>query len=294
MTIIIIILVFFLLLCCIVIFYMFALRSMSNETFVKQNLEILANELEDKEKKISKLIEIEKLKISKIPWWERSVSTIGVLAFISMTIATSVQTTNSILIEHKLEKSKMNSSKLTEKIDSAESLIKSISHIVLKQRVEHGQLDKAGKEVLLHRLSGILFDDDKSNEHAIEAYNISMALGKYDTAIEIIEEHEVVFRSTLPSDQVSLAEYYYLIGLEEKSKHIVERLSGKHGNMSKNTEVRSIFLRVILNKGRNKSEAIREVQSILNVSKGKAKQSIEIGVRNLEVGAVKLKSEKTD
>src|SRR3954453_4341844 len=48
---------------------------------------------------IKVIAELAKVRQSEIPWYERSVSTIGIVAFFSMIIATSIQTISATKVE---------------------------------------------------------------------------------------------------------------------------------------------------------------------------------------------------
>ncbi len=281
----------FSLLCCLMIFYLYAAGSKGRDGSIRNELRVLIDGLGDAEKKINALVELSKVLTSQIPWWERSLSSIGVIAFVSMTLATTVQTTKSILTESKLVEVNTEMDELQSKIDNAESLIKSIADVTLKQRIAHGLLDEGGEEILEHRLASLTQRERMTDTEALEAYSIAMALGRYKSAVSIIEGYETLLTSTGPSDLVSLAEYYYLVGIEEKSSNMLADVMLRSEHLSQGAEIRAIILSVGLRMNIEKPEAIRKVQSILNVPEPKARQVVDVGLAALEEGRVKLRSQ---
>lgn len=105
------------------------------------------------------IAEVAKARQTEIPWYERSLSTIGILAFFSMMLATSFQTISSA-------KTAIESSNIRQEINVLESqragwkrLLKSLSEVVVLKQMNSGRIEESEKNVLRQRLSDLEQED---------------------------------------------------------------------------------------------------------------------------------------
>src|ERR1039457_2057884 len=77
-------------------------------------------------------------KLPETAWYEKSISTIGIVAFFSMTITAGIQTIKVAIDDYKLERAKTDMAVLLQEKDRVQALIARLSRATLSQVQEAG------------------------------------------------------------------------------------------------------------------------------------------------------------
>lgn len=175
------------------------------------NLETIYKEKEDIDirKKIKTLKKIEEIRSLKRSWYEKAISTIGIAAFISMSIAVLIQAYSSNLKEIKIN----NLQKEMEIIEPQKKLVKEHLHIALTRLLEDStkgySLSKNDNKLLNWGIEE-LKNKTLNSKEANELYKIYFSLRNYKKASEIVEENWNLLKDNNGDDLITLSEYYYI------------------------------------------------------------------------------------
>ena len=172
---------------------------------------------------IKVIAEIAKVRQSEVPWYERSLSTLGIIAFFSMLIGTSVQTINSA-------KAEIESSSLRQEIKVLESqrsvwnkLIKGLSEVIVLKQSSTGKLEKSEEEVLQQRLGYIEESETSGNKNDLEKLKIYLALKQYAEASALIDNSTLVADEASPETLLFLAEVSFVDGAKGRAKSLLKK-----------------------------------------------------------------------
>jgi hypothetical protein len=168
--------------------------------------------------------EIAKIRQSELPWYERSLSTIGIVAFFSMLLATGFQTVNSV-------KAEIDSSTLKQEISSLESqrktwnkIIKELSEVII-QKATNDKLEKSEESVLRQRLLELDKIDKPDKEDEIERLKIYLALKEYDLASALVEKSKNLENGASSEDLIFLAEMSFLDGASARTRVLLQKFA---------------------------------------------------------------------
>jgi hypothetical protein len=117
---------------------------------------------------IKAIAEIAKARQSEIPWHERSVSTIGIVAFFSMLVATSFQTINSAKTAVESSNLKQEILTLEAQRDSWNRLVRDLSEVIVLKAAT-GKLEQSEEAILKQRLSDLDKTDKPDKDTQAEA-----------------------------------------------------------------------------------------------------------------------------
>jgi hypothetical protein len=173
------------------------------------------------------LAEIAKVRQSAIPWYERSISTLGIIAFFSMLIATSVQTINSA-------KAEIESSNLRQEIKGLESqrqswnkIIKELSEVVVLKQSSSGRLEKSEEDVLKQRLAQLLEIERPGKEDIAEKLRIFLALKQYDGASALLQKSPALADEASPENLIFYAEISFIDGAKGQTRALLKRFESQ-------------------------------------------------------------------
>ena len=236
--------------------------------------------LEDESKKIDALIELAKVEQVQTPWWERSISTMGIVAFASMSVAVTVQTINSSLGEAKFQAAQDKIEQFQTELKSSSELIEVLAQGALRRHLELGERDEASMKLLEFRLSQIENKLHKEPKDLQEAYALAFAVEKYDVAFSLLKSHPDMLNETTPDDMVTLGEYFFISGSKAQAGRLTETARDNFSALSRSGKLRLLTLDSAV-----KSEIDRNVpivQSLLGVSAESARLTLIRGVSNLK------------
>jgi len=237
--------------------------------------------------KANSLVELAKLEHELRPWWERALSTIGIVAFASMSIATTVQTLNATVAQHKLELVQAQVVELTDQIKDSKDLIAALAHGALERFGSNGGRDPSAKKLLTFRLEQLVGVLSPTSEEMREAYAIAIALEKYEIAYSFLDDHPELLNKTIPADIVTLAEYYYLSGSEEQAREILELVKIETTKLPKYSKLRMLYLDIILNG--DKQHNLQAIEAILKISPDRANAVVNQEIERLKMAQSKVR-----
>jgi hypothetical protein len=166
---------------------------------------------------------VAKVRQTEIPWYERSVSTIGLVAFLSMIIATSFQTINSA-------KTDIESSNVRQEIKVLESqragwkkMLKSLSEVIVLKQMDSGKIEDSEKDVLKQRLKDLEDADSGLSVDELERLQLYLALQEYDNAASLVEKSSTLANGTSPEHLLLLAETSFLDGAKGRTKFLLNK-----------------------------------------------------------------------
>lgn len=223
------------------------------------------------------------LRRASIPWHERAISTIGVIAFFSMSIAVVIQTISANLQQARVERLESGLAALKEERAAAERFLAEVSHAVTTGVLDPRALGDVERRVLQYRLDRLRGKLDRDEKETREVYSLAMALGRYDVAAAIMERHTDLFDMARPGDRLSLAEYYYLVGSHEASAQLQRELWKDRLNLARPLARRLIVLGAALDVPLE--EAALEMTRVLKVRTDEARQIVLREVEALKTGA---------
>ena len=108
--------------------------------------------LEPKDR-ISAMTEAAKVESNKIPWYERSVSAIGVVAFFAMLVTTGFQNIKSAQLVAETEKVRIKNEMMKKSYSKVQKIIKDVIILIKENIYRTGVLDGVSKEILQNRLN---------------------------------------------------------------------------------------------------------------------------------------------
>lgn len=244
---------------------------------------------------IRAIAEIAKVRRIQIPWYERSISTIGIVAFFSMLVATSFQTINAA-------KAEIESSNLKQEIQSLEAqrtswnrLIRDLSEVIVL-KASNDKLEKSEEGLLRQRLSELDKIDKPDNDVDSEKLKIYLALRLYDNASTLIEKSKVLGDSASPENVIFLAEMSYLDGSRAKAKVLLKRFERNLSSQPIDWQVRFYVLNAALSS--DPKLYVNEIAALKHISPDDAGQWTESKVNDLKSQAkrrsVVLESPQSD
>ena len=185
-------------------------------------------------------IEVEKLYNEDSPWYERSISVIGVVAFFSMLIATGVQTLNASLQAGTVERLKTELATLDSVRNDLDSILKDTTQTLLASTAP---LDVVSGHLLRHRLRLLKSVGPVSDVQLREQLDIAMRLDDFDEAIRLIESHPELLKESVPEDRLRLAEYRYISGTPLAAKALLEEVLPVLTQLAQSARIRALVLR---------------------------------------------------
>lgn len=228
----------------------------------------------DRAEIISKIAEAEH---SFSPWYEKSLSTAGVIAFFAMLVAASVQTVMVTRESFKLDQLQVQIDSLAEGKKYADSVIKDAVQTIVDKHQLGGRLYREEKLLLEHRLRQLEKINSLSKAEFAELYRLQLLLGRFFAATDLLEEHKALLDMTAPADIISLAEYYYLEGAGEVARKLLDSLNVKLPQLSAPWQIRYMVLRTVF-EPEGKDDYILRLSSLLKVSTAEARTQLNYQV----------------
>jgi hypothetical protein len=239
--------------------------------------------------RLKALCSVAEIRQAETPWYERSLSTVGVVAFFSMLIATGVQTTRSGLETIKVEKLQQEKQDLEKQVAEIGELLSRTTSTVVKQYQITGYLDPIGEDTLRIRLAKLSASRSMDESQLQEAYTLALLLRDFKTAVQIIEDHLDLLDRTEPSHLVSLAEYYFLIGRLGSARDCLSRAEPKLSGQTNDVRKRAIVMAALLDTSR-RQESVDRLAGLLKVQRLEAERRLDIEMTRFKRGAQRFLS----
>lgn len=232
------------------------------------------------------IAEIAKVRQTEIPWYERSLSTIGLVAFFSMLIGTSFQTINSA-------KTEIESSNLRQEIKGLElqraawnKLVKSLSEVIVLKQMNSGRLAESERDVLRQRIRDLEQTTNKTKQDESEQLKIYLALNQFDNASALVEKSQVLLEDTTPENLLLLAEASFLDGAKNRAKVLLSKFEPNISKQPQDWQVRFFILSAALDP--NPGNYAKDVAAIKGISLSEAGEFLNARVDELKQNARRI------
>lgn len=226
-------------------------------------------------------LEIARARQSAVPWFERSLSSIGVVAFFSMLVGTGVQTIRASVESANTDRLRYERQLRESELQKAERAVAAAARALMTRAREVGFVEPTARLLLEERLRVLWERDVPGHESAGEVLGVALVLGRLDIAANVVSQFQEVLASAEPADRVSLAEFFVIARDLEKAKQVVARIS-TDARLSQLPMVRVRLVIVEAALARVISdEQVGEVAHLLRISRSEARTRLEQSVENL-------------
>jgi hypothetical protein len=185
------------------------------------------------------------IKRHEAPWFERSLSTVGVVVFFSMLIATAIQTASATREAIEAERLRQGVKELESQRSVAESLLSDFTKAVVAQYRQSGRVDPVGEQLLRHRLDQLQALTTRSRVDVVEEFELSLIVGDFKRALALVEKDADLLNTTDPADTVSLAEYHYIDGADGSARDLLQTLDARLSSLPTSLRIRVIVLNAV-------------------------------------------------
>jgi hypothetical protein len=182
-----------------------------------------------------------------LPWFERSLSTVGVVAFLAMSITTAVQSIQSINSEVQAKLLRAEVSDLEKQKDSATRVINSSIRALRDVVSMHDGVDPGVKELLRFHLQRTVELKDAPKDMVLQAFGTAVLIGDYETARELFRKWPDLAAASKPEEQLALAEGLYLLGQPQRSREVMTDVMSRRSELPINAQRRTLILSSVLN-----------------------------------------------
>lgn len=238
----------------------------------------------DRAEVIKALAELQK---ASTPWYERTVSTVGVIAFFSMSIAITVQTIQGNLEEARAQRLGAQLEDMKEEHTAAEEFVAEVSRLVASGMRSAGTLSDLEKRILRYRLEMLERKPETDEDAVREIFALALALREYPLAVSVLEREQEVLNLAVPADRLSLAEYYFLVSSHSASKQLLGEVWAQRQTLARPLVTRLVVLRAALGLSR---DAAGELAELLNVSPQEAARILERETAAFRAGVARVDS----
>lgn len=239
----------------------------------------------DRVKIISALAELQKV---TIPWYERSISMMGVVAFISMSVAIGIQTINANLQEVRSMRLESKLNDLSAEREAAEEFVTEVSRAVVSGILDIRSLGDVERRILRYRLDRLRKSSVVGIDKIREMYTLALALRDYEVAVSVLELNPGLLDSTVPGDRLSLAEYYYFVGAVQSSKDLQQQIWMQRQHLARPLAKRLAILRTAI--GFNVDVEVEELVRVFGLRKDEARQMLSREVSEWDKAATVIKN----
>jgi hypothetical protein len=226
-----------------------------------------------------------------VPWFERAISSLGVFALITMTIGTAVQTIRAAVEERDAQEWERRANEGEQRLAAADTLIAAIADTLLTKASRVAVLSKDEKRILEYRLDQLSRKEKLDVVERDDLVSASVALREFSKSVAVINRSPALFDAAVPSDQVSLAEYYYLTGDQNRGRSLSDRAVVRRNDMNPQTQMRLIVVRLLLGQ-HTRADAIREAANTLRLDEVQAQAYLDGDTAAFADGAKRLRESR--
>jgi len=242
-----------------------------------QCVEIVEKEQSPSEK-IKAISSLNELKNSLSPWYEKYLSTVGVIGLFSMTIAAGVQTINSTTQQYRADALAADLADTKSQVEAAELFVADASSAIQSGAFDTQRIGENERRILRYRFDELRTSTVLESEELSEAFSLALVLREFETAVELLEMNKELLDDTNIADQLTLAEYYYLVGSNSAAQQIVGQIAAAGGGHSRGFVKRFVVLKVAL--GAPIEDVVGEYASTFEI---KREQAIESLTREVQI-----------
>lgn len=218
-------------------------------------------------------------------WFERAMSSIGVVALVTMTVAAAVQTIRAALEEQKVQQLQSAATSLDNRVKESESLIEALTQWVLNRADRTTTLACDERRILKYRQDTLEKLSPIDSAKLAELIEVSLSLRDFESVVTVFNRHPELVTSTKPTDLVTIAQYRYVTGSGPAAAMIVNQLWPLRGQLALPLLRRLAALRAIVGAGRDATAA--DLASTTNQRIEEARQALDIEMNVLAEGVAK-------
>jgi hypothetical protein len=219
-------------------------------------------------------IEIAKLRQANLSWFERSISTAGVVAFFSMLIGTGFQAVKSSSDAIRAEQIDREVKELQLQKADFEKATGELAQSVVSQYQRTSYIDDSGIRVLRTRLRYLERETSADRDHLIEAFGLAMLTADYGDAARLLNSHPDLLDRTKSTDLMILAEFYYLTGDSNSAKAMLKSLDGMLGGAPLGVRIRAVVLNATLNPA-TQEDLVTQYAALLRLDRDDAARRLD-------------------
>jgi hypothetical protein len=209
---------------------------------------------------------------SALPWFERSISTVGVVSFLAMSIATAVQTVQGMNAELDTKLLRAEIADLQKQKEAATHVINSSVRALREVLALRDSVDPGVRTLLQFHLQQVVASGQLTIADAREAFGVAVAIGEYETAGMLFRKWPDLATASTSEEQLVLAEGLYLIGQPQRSREVMRQVSKLQSTLPNGSQRRAIRLDAVLNPG---GKQVAALAALLNLSLDDAQRVLE-------------------
>ena len=232
---------------------------------------------EDAARRIELITEAAKVQQQEIPWYQRHISTAGLVAFLSMLVATGFQAVTSSVQSASVERLKSEIKDLESTRHDLEVVMGDASRTVLD---DLRPLEASARGLLTYRLKMLEQVKAPSPSGLREQFQIAVRLQDYEAAIRLVEAHDELRQENSGEDKLLLAEYRFLSGTAAGARALLDSIGESWRSMPAPFRQRAIVLRATLNTIRQSD--VVDFAAALRVPEGEAERRLTVAVDQLK------------
>jgi hypothetical protein len=238
--------------------------------------------------RLNSTIELAKLRQASLPWFERSISTAGVVAFFSLLIGTGFQAVKSDSDAIRAAQIEREVKELQSQKLDFERAVRELAQSVVAQYQRTSYIDDSGIRVLKERLHYLERDDTESRDRLIEAFGLAMVAGEYREAARLLSSHTDLLDRTKSTDLIILAEFYYLTGDSDSAKAMLKNLEGMLGGAPLGVRIRAVILNATLDPSAQEG-LVKQYAALLRLDLDDAGNRLERGRSQMRAASAEFR-----
>ena len=270
---------------------LYAYRRRSQDDAIGRALTAFEAEEHPVAERVQVMKAIAEIRNNDIRWFERALSTMGVVALISATVAAAVQTIRFAVEEQETKRLEQRALESEGRIGSAEALISAMARVLLGRASQAALMNEDEKRILRYRMDRLAGVDEPDQPAVDELIAIAITLHDYSRSVSLIERRPELLREDRAADQVSLAEYYFLVGSQAQARQMSERAWVRRAQLPRPVAMRLLTMRSLLSLD-SAANVVADAARLLGVSLPEAEIAIDADVDAFKAGAKRLRADR--
>jgi hypothetical protein len=225
-----------------------------------------------------------------VPWYQRLLSTLGFVAFVSLLFGTLLQSLNSITTNVELRALETKYEDIKAREEHFVGLTGVLSQLVLENYAKDGIMPFGGEDVLNLRVEQLEEKElDPDQEIVRELFHIYIATNRIEDAVSLVDLHQDILAKSELRDRMTLALFHYFNGSLEKAVELVRDIRPSTDALSAGWKLRFLALDALLsNDGEVTQASIQTVASAYATSPQAAEARIRRQIQSFRESATWL------
>jgi hypothetical protein len=221
------------------------IRRSGDRSWGEEELRRLSGKVSTDATRVDAAFKVADLELRRIPWHQRSVSALGVLTFLSMSVAAGLQTVSARVEKANADSLRAEIAQMAKSRQTAERIIARAAEDLIVRTFSPGELDQSDADVLRFRRE-MLRKGRKTPNRVKEEYAIAMALGEYPTAVALVHANQKLFEEASNVDRLALAEAAYFDGRKPEAQRYLTRVKEEGRGLKASHKARIVVLSCVL------------------------------------------------